>query len=186
MSITKTQILPGHFYHIYNRGINKQTIFKTKSNYHFFLNKMKHFFTDKIDVYTYCLMPNHFHFLIYINTKSEKPYLAYSHLLNSYTQAFNRQEKKKGPIFEGKIKRKIITDEKYNYQLICYIHHNPIHHGFSEYKNYPWSSYKSFLSNQPTLLKRMKVLEWFGDIEQFITIHDQQSDLRKIRDWIID
>ncbi len=57
---------PGEFYHIYNRGNNKENIFFTEDNYHYFLRKFHHYLGVYTDVYAYCLMPNHFHFLIQI------------------------------------------------------------------------------------------------------------------------
>ncbi len=53
-----------HFYHIYNRGINSCSVFIDEENYHFFLSRFKKYLSSFIEVYAYCLMPNHFHFLI--------------------------------------------------------------------------------------------------------------------------
>ncbi|MBW8050165.1 MAG: hypothetical protein FVQ77_07480 [Cytophagales bacterium] len=55
-------------YHIYNIGNNKQKIFFGRENYLFFLRKIKEYLLDYCEILAYCLMPNHFHFLIY--TKS--------------------------------------------------------------------------------------------------------------------
>ncbi len=54
----------GKYYHIYNRGNNKQKIFFDDENYLFFLSKFKKYLIPNIDVFAYCLMPNHFHFFI--------------------------------------------------------------------------------------------------------------------------
>jgi REP element-mobilizing transposase RayT len=54
----------GHFYHVYNRGNNKQPIFFERRNYIHFLSLFKKYLSGYADVYAYCLMPNHFHFLI--------------------------------------------------------------------------------------------------------------------------
>ena len=53
----------GNFYHIYNRGNNKQPIFFEKKNYYHFLNRFDKYLSSFLDIYAYCLMPNHFHFL---------------------------------------------------------------------------------------------------------------------------
>jgi len=57
----------GNYYHIYNRGVNSCDIFKEDENYFFFLSKFSNYLLDFVDVYAYCLMPNHFHILIKVN-----------------------------------------------------------------------------------------------------------------------
>lgn len=54
----------GKFYHIYNQGNNKENIFLTANNYEYFLRKFDLYLSDLVEVYAFCLMPNHFHFLI--------------------------------------------------------------------------------------------------------------------------
>jgi len=69
--IRTTSIEADCFYHIYNRGINGELIFKSDRNYSFFLNKVVEFLTPVCDVYAYCLMPNHFHLLVKIKSDLE-------------------------------------------------------------------------------------------------------------------
>jgi len=54
----------GSYYHIYNRGNNKESIFLDEDNYLYFLTKWKKYLHPFVDTLAYCLMPNHFHFLI--------------------------------------------------------------------------------------------------------------------------
>ena len=56
-----------HIYHIFNRGNNSQKIFFSDENYHFFLQKLKRQILPFADVLAWCLMPNHFHLMIYVN-----------------------------------------------------------------------------------------------------------------------
>ncbi|MBC7387816.1 MAG: hypothetical protein H7329_01270 [Opitutaceae bacterium] len=63
-------ILADSFYHIYNRGINGESIFKEEKNYSYFLRKYAVFIPFVADTYAYCLMGNHFHLLV--KTKSEE------------------------------------------------------------------------------------------------------------------
>lgn len=90
----------------------------------------------------------------------EKPSLVnaskqFSHLFNAYAQAINRRYSRSGSLFEKPFERKRITDEDYLRQVILYIHHNPVHHGFSDYiDQYWWSSYKAMLSLSVSKLKR--------------------------------
>ncbi len=56
----------GYFYHIYNRGNNAQTVFYLRKNYLFFLEKMKKYISPFASIVSWCLMPNHFHWLIFV------------------------------------------------------------------------------------------------------------------------
>jgi putative transposase len=56
----------GHIYHVYNRGNNSQTIFYTRENYLFFLEKLRVHILSHADVLAWCLMPNHFHLMILV------------------------------------------------------------------------------------------------------------------------
>ena len=53
-------------FHIYNQGNNRQKIFFKDENYLFFLKKMRDFLLPYGDLLCYCLMPNHFHWLLYV------------------------------------------------------------------------------------------------------------------------
>jgi len=61
----------GCFYHIYNRGINSETIFKEERNYSFFLDKYDLYLSPVVNTFAYCLLGNHFHLLIQIKEQSE-------------------------------------------------------------------------------------------------------------------
>ena len=173
----------GVVYHVFNRGNNLESIFKEPKNYDLFLNLIKKYLLKVADVYAYCLLDNHFHLLVKIKKESEieekslqkKPYLGFSHFLNSYTQAINKAYNRKGSLFQEHLKRIRITDDDYFIQLIAYIHLNPVKHGFSDSLEYPYSSYNAMISNKRTLLKRNEVLYYFDDVENFKYWHDFQK-----------
>lgn len=58
----------GDLYHIFNQGNNRQKIFFTRDNYLFFLTKIKNHILPHADIIAWCLMPNHFHLMIYVHT----------------------------------------------------------------------------------------------------------------------
>lgn len=58
----------GELYHIFNQGNNREKIFLSRDNYLFFLNKIKTHILPHADVLAWCLMPNHFHLMIYVHT----------------------------------------------------------------------------------------------------------------------
>ena len=59
-----TKFEEGKFYHVYNRSVDKQPMFKSADNYRFFLKKLNNYITEVLDVYAYCLLGNHFHLLV--------------------------------------------------------------------------------------------------------------------------
>ena len=109
------QFEPNHIYHIFNRGNNSQTLFFNRENYLFFLQKLKTYITPFADILAWCLMPNHFHLMVYTNrvilqfseqmsqshqfTKERSLNDSVSILLRSYTRAINKQENKTGSLF---------------------------------------------------------------------------------------
>lgn len=149
------KLYPNNLYHIYNRGNNKQKIYFTKKNYLFFLQKMKIELKPFSDIICYCLMPNHFHFLIstYNNFNPLQFSIGFKTLLSSYTKAINLQEKRSGSLFQQNSKAKCLTTltnyKSNNYGLVClnYIPQNPVKAGlvdklgdweFSSFKDYAW------------------------------------------------
>lgn len=175
-------------YHIYNRGINGTNIFQRRENYYFFLGKWKKLVHPFFETKAYCLMPNHFHFLVSVKplsneiektvkeqytSKSRKlieEEITYNEFLedqfkrvfSSYALAFNKQEGRTGALFQKRFKRVSLNTEQRLFHNLAYIHHNPIHHKFAKnYDEWIFSSFKSFLSNGHTLVARKQVLEWF-------------------------
>ncbi len=117
----------GHIYHIYNQGNNKQKIFFQRENYLFFLKKINEHITPFGDVVAWCLMPNHFHLMVYITHQTATHQtathqMAPSHLmsdqpinnsiavmLRSYTRAINIQENRSGSLFKPRTKAECVT-----------------------------------------------------------------------------
>jgi len=101
----------------------------------------------------------------------------FRHFLLGYAKAVNKQQTRTGSLFQKIFRRLSITSDGYMTTLIGYIHRNPLHHGIcQEWADYDWSSYRSFLSHYPTLLKRAEVLEWFEGKESFIQLHQAYTD----------
>jgi putative transposase len=109
--------------------------------------------------------------------KIPKPHLHFSHLFNAYSKYFNTCTGRHGALFERPFKRKEITDNDYFRQMVLYIHHNPVHHKFTEHAmDYPWSSYLTCISVKPTKLERDTVIGWFDNEANFKYLHDQFVD----------
>jgi len=173
MKLEKLEI--DHHYHIFNRGINSCTIFKNEENKRYFLKLVLKYLADKVSILAYCLMDNHFHFIVKIDEDPEKVSQAFSNLFNAYAKSFNKQQSRTGSLFEKHFKRIRLKDENYLKQLIIYIHLNPMHHLNINFKNYNYSSYQSFFSKRETQLQREDVINLFDDIENFKFCHETKS-----------
>lgn len=117
--------------------------------------------------------------------KIPKPHLHFSHLFNAYSKYFNTCIGRHGALFERPFKRKEITDKDYFRQMVLYIHHNPVHHKFTEHAmDYPWSSYLTCISVKPSKLQRETVIGWFDNEANFKYWHDQKIEVKEIERWL--
>ena len=185
---------PDTFYHIFNHAVGNENLFRNDDNFRYFLKKYDEY-TDSIwETYAYCLMPNHFHFLVKV-----KPYESLlqlpkfsdnihefvmqklSNLLNAYAKAYNRKYERKGALFLDFTKRTAVSDDAYFTTLVNYIHQNPVHHGFCKTpEEWTYSSYRACLSDKKTKIKRQEVIEWFGGKAEFERFH--KENLAKLQD----
>lgn len=174
----------GNYYHIYNRGINSVKLFNEKGNYEHFLKLYDKHIEPIVETYAWCLMNNHFHFLVRLKEKSEldsekiiHPSRSFSNLFNAYTKAYNKKYNRHGALFERPFRRKHIDSEIYLRNVIAYIHNNPVHHKICSHPiEYPWSSYVSCISEEPTKLKRKEVIEIFSSLENFKNTHQEKGN----------
>jgi len=159
------------YYHIYNRGNNKEPIFFENENYLFFLSQFKKHVLPFCEVYAYCLMPNHFHFFILVNDKTHFE-AGIKNFFISYSKAINKKYNRVGSLFQGRYKASEIDSDSYYTRIITYIHQNPVAANLvTVISDYKYSSYPVYLSNKETVLNKQDVLEWFGGLETFINDH---------------
>lgn len=188
-----TKLEEGNFYHIYNRAVGSDLLFKTADNYKYFLKKYSEYLNDYVDTYAYCLLGNHFHLLISVKGELPRPSPAltnfeslskldahqivsrqFKNLFIAYTLAFNKQQNRNGTLFQTPFKRCLVGNDIYFTQLIYYIHSNPQTHGIcNNFTEYEWSSYGSLLSEKLSQLKRTEIMQWFYGKEEFVKFHNQ-------------
>lgn len=197
----------GKFYHIFNRGNNGDNMFYNPENYKFFLRRLDEYLSPHIEVFAFCLLPNHFHLLVRVKERvpesgsgkalhlqdakllaSVDPVSqAFHRLFTSYSKAINKQEGRHGSLIENPFKRKEVNDNKYFSNLVFYIHANPQLHGIADdFRHYPWSSYERIISGRPSKLKKTEVLEWFNDTNNYIEYHVQRINIENIKELIIE
>jgi putative transposase len=171
---------PEGIYHIYNRAIGKEKLFLSEENYVYFLTKYQHYLGEKFETLAYCLIPNHFHFLVKIKPtfSNEQVVKSFADFQNSYTKSINKVFSRKGSLFQRKFKRKKIDSEEYLSQIIIYIHLNPVkHHLTKSAFDWKYSSFNSYFSEKPTKLNRSLGLDWFGGVEGFRVSHQENVEI---------
>ncbi len=159
---------PGHYYHLYNRGNNRQRIFFERDNYLYFLRQFRHYVAEQaVHVIAYCLMPNHYHILIYLRDESLST--AMHRFTMSYTNALNLRYQRSGSLFQGRFQTLHVDSDKYLLHLTRYIHLNPVKAGFVEKpEDWEFSSYHEYAGmRQGTLPKVDCVLEQIGDAQSY-------------------
>jgi putative transposase len=185
-----TQLRQGQIYHIYARGENREKVFFDERIYPFFLQLCARHIEPVADTYAYCLLPDHFHFLVRIRTEEEirkasealgvswvlEPNHQFGNLLNAYADVVNQALKRTGSLFQEPFGRVQVTSDVYLVHLVAYIHQNPEKHGLVEsFRDWPHSSYEALLSEEPTHLKRPEVLAWFDGAATFRQFHRQPA-----------
>ena len=196
----------GNYYHVYNHANGNENLFKEIKNYIFFLEKASLHILPFVKLHAYCLLPNHFHFLVYVkefeeikslplfklfqNLPIEETQLliekkiskSFSNLFSSYAQSFNVMYRRKGSLFMPNMKADVIEDNNGICKVVHYIHTNPVHHGFvKRLEDWKFSSYNSYLSDHITKLSKKEIIEIFGSRKYFIEYHQQPIELKL--DW---
>ena len=177
-------------YHVYKCGVEKRNIFSESSDYYHFLKATNYYQNDqnisfndyesldnesrkihlmknplsndslRVKIIAYCLMPNHFHFLIRPNSENGVSSFI-SELSNSHAKYFNIKNERIGHLFRGAFKAKEIRSEESLLQVSRYIHLNPYNSSKTNPKKeldleeYPYFSYNSWINNvlHPTGVK---------------------------------
>lgn len=173
----------GQYYHIYNRGVEKRYIFNNRVDQHRFIKtvlyyqlegpkpKLSNFFKYKlfkpdfdkkiVDIICYCLMPNHFHFLLK-QLKDGGITEFVSKLTNSYTKYFNTRDKRVGPLFQGEFKSVFIEYDEQLIHLSRYIHLNPlVSYLVKDLSSYEWSSYLEYINGDKGICAKEDILSFF-------------------------
>jgi len=124
---------PDAFYHIYNRGVNREVIFFDEENYKFFIRNIDRYLTPVLDIIAYCLMPTHYHLLVCVKKTTEHGHSQITKAIRkfsiSYTKAINKRYNRVGPLFQGSYQAKLINGINHSRRIIPYIHENPVHAG---------------------------------------------------------
>ena len=127
------------FYHICNRGFGRQTLFFVDADFQRFFDMLERYQSEHslLELDRFCLLPNHFHLLIFAKKASEIS-LFMQKLSTAYAMYFNLRygarlnDGRKTPVFEGRYKSKLVDDAAYLQTVRNYIHQNAVNHRIVE------------------------------------------------------
>ncbi|OGL30932.1 hypothetical protein A3F37_00630 [Candidatus Saccharibacteria bacterium RIFCSPHIGHO2_12_FULL_41_12] len=197
------QFEPDAAYHIYNRGVDKKIIFLDERDYAVFLSLLKYTIIQKddqfdnslvseaqrynfrrlnlaesVDLLAYCLMPNHFHLLVYQHSEDGITKMMRS-VATAYSMYFNKRYKRSGALFQGRYKASRIHSDSYWQHISRYIHLNPLDVG-DNYKSYPYGSFKAYSGEiSVEWLNTDMILGNFSSVKEYVKFHDDYIPRRK-------
>jgi putative transposase len=137
----RRRFLPGHVYHLYNRGVRRHRLFEIDHDYEHFQELMGRAHTAvPIRLIAYCLMPNHWHLVAWVGPHCRiSAYM--QRLTRSHSRYFNRQYRFTGHAYESRFKHRVVNEERHLLTLLRYVESNPVQGGLVEHaEQWPWSS----------------------------------------------
>ncbi|MEO8356258.1 MAG: transposase [Chloroflexota bacterium] len=182
----------GQYYHIYNRGAGKAKIFFNEGNHKYLLLLVKQYYQKHgATIIAYCLMPNHYHFLL--RQETEEPLSKFMQvLLNSYVQALNVQQGRTGTLFEGRFKHTCVNKWEYLMALCRYIHRNPVKAGLvARPEDWMYSNHREWVGMRDgTLVDKVFVQDHFPSADEYVRfvndVEDEQRSYAKIKQYMLD
>ena len=180
----------GQYYHIYNRGAGKGKIFFNAGNYEYLLRLVQQYSQKHgVKIIAYCLMPNHYHFLL--RQETEEPLSKFMQaLFNAYAQALNIQQARTGTLFEGRFKHKRVDKWEYLITLCRYIHRNPVNANLvAQPEDWAYSNYREWIGlRDGTLVDRTFIKDNFPKPDEYTAfvndIEDEKKSYEKISKYL--
>ncbi|MBC7943157.1 transposase [Candidatus Saccharibacteria bacterium] len=192
----------GQYYHLYNRGVDRQNIFQEPGDYFYFLSLLKRHlsdttatdsygrafakFSEEVELMAFCLMPNHFHILCYLKEPDGIVHLMRS-VMTAYSMYFNKKYQRTGGLYEGPFLASRIENEAYLWHVSRYIHLNPLDIG-QDFRQYPYSSIAYFAGEKKAdWLRASNLIETDKDVREYLefvadyeTMHKEMKYLKNL------
>lgn len=198
-------LVPGEYFHVFNRAVGNEKLFLIEDNYYHFLDLYQKYISPVSELFSYSLLPNHFHFFLrfknsmeifkqmelvecsYSELHMQPKFLVqqFSNFFNAYTKSLNFQFGRKGKLFIEPFCRRSVNYPGYYTKLVHYVHSNPVHHGLSKtVEKWPYSSYHSIVNGENNFVNCDEVIKWFGSVDSFVKFH-QQPVKKRIKNGIL-
>lgn len=182
----------GQYYHIYNRGAGKNRIFFNDENYQYLLRLMQEYsWKHGAVMIAYCLMPNHYHFLL--RQETGIPLSKFMQVLfTTYVQALNLQQERSGTLFEGRFKHKRVDKWEYLVILCRYIHLNPVKAGLvAKPEDWAYSNYREWIGlRDGTLVDNVFVQDHFASADDYAGFvndaEEERGSIGRISQYLLD
>jgi len=185
--------LPESYYHVYGRGNNRQKVFREPADFVKFLTLFERYLSlkeaqnqlgvsfpnyfNKIELVSFCLMPNHFHLLVYQRQQGAMTQFMRS-LLTSYSMYFNKKYKRSGPLFESRYKASLISDDMYLEHITRYIHMNP-----RDWRDYEYSSLPYYLQQiSDEWIRPERITSQFATPKEYLNFLQDYAQRKKLLD----
>ncbi len=176
--------VPGNYYHIYNRGANRENIFFSKENFLHCLRLLgKYTKSYLVTVIAYCLMPNHYHLVL--RQDGEVSLSKFTNVVfNAYVQAVNKQLRRKGTLFQGGFKHVHVDRDEYVLHLCRYVHLNPVEAGIvSRPEEWVFSNYQDWIGMREGKLKDAEFIHSYfaqpEDYQKFVMEYEVERELEE-------
>lgn len=196
--------MPETYYHVYNRGVEKRDVFLDEHDYGVFLHLFKRYLggvdnmnssrhpyedlSESLDLLAYCLLPNHFHLLLYQYNATAITQLM-RRVSTGYCMYFNKKYGRVGSLFQERYLATNISNEAHLLHISRYIHLNSLDLGMSA-AEYAYSSYPYYMrTKSATWIKPDKILALFQDASYHDFVedyNDYKQSLNLIHDELAD
>jgi REP element-mobilizing transposase RayT len=142
---------PGAIQHVIIRGIERRRIFRDDRDRDAFVERLRRILLDSATTcYGWALMPNHAHFIF--RTGRVPIATIMRRLLTGYAGTFNRRHRRHGHLFQNRYKSILCQEEPYLFELVRYIHLNPLRgrlvRDLGQLDRYPYSGHSALLGKQ--------------------------------------
>ncbi len=145
MSRKQRLVFERSYYHVFTRGNDRKRIFRREADYQVFLSIVRKYLEKfQISITNYCLMPNHLHLLIFIESGGELSKFMKA-VLQVYANYHRKEYGSTGFLYQNRFKSLLIAKESYLMECARYIERNPLRAKLvSDIFAWPWSSFSYY------------------------------------------
>jgi putative transposase len=172
----------GLIYHVLNRGNFKSVVFHNSCDYRGFLKLIEDSKENHtIDMFAYCLMPNHFHFVLRPRI-AEHLSKGMHWLMNNHIQRYRIIYQSSGHIWQDRFKQFPVQQDKHFLTVLRYVERNPVRANLvPSAKDWPWSSFKLRMKNEPNSIIDIPPIELPNDWGEFVNQPLTEKELESVR-----
>lgn len=174
----------GVVFHVLNRGVRRLRLFDRPGDYRAFLRVFREA-QERIPLrcLAYCLMPNHFHLVLWPETDTELPaFMAWLTTTHSKRWHAHRQTSGTGHVYQGRYKAFPVSSDTHFLRLCRYVERNALRAGkVARAEDWPWCS----LADRVRGLSTISLTDWpvarppdWNDLVQ-LDVADETRDLRR-------